>query len=419
MRQLLYFIAALAVLPAAFATMSDRMACLNNPDDDCDTLTVDDAAVDSVDYAAGAMKPYYGDTLYQYNGKTVIYDYSGEDDPEVSSLTSSRVMTYAGYTPVDSCVIVGNGVYEADGETLNLIIGVDTVGYDMRYLPDSVDPVRALLPPDAVRHHYSRRFALSDSSFECDFKFLAYLPESHPAWLNQFIVTIMRNDIQAMYLDDKGAGRVLNEYYGLRPEPKKVDGINAAGMSPEDIARHFATLYEELYRKEYDYDDVAPRGPKFDYMLEVAPEWISADGRYATYRFYSYYYTMGMHGFMEEYYITFDNHSGRLLGYRDIFGDLGFPEAIRLLETQLTKRRTGDGYGLNVSAIPAAMDESDLEANASEIIKELYQGSYYPRPALTERGVVFSYQPYEKGAFAEGILHFLIPYSSLTAGMPR
>ncbi|WP_368408261.1 RsiV family protein [uncultured Duncaniella sp.] len=38
---------------------------------------------------------------------------------------------------------------------------------------------------------------------------------------------------------------------------------------------------------------------------------------------------------------------------------------------------------------------------------------YYPRPALTNQGVVFSYQPYEKGSFAEGILHFVIPYSKL------
>ncbi|WP_354667204.1 RsiV family protein, partial [uncultured Duncaniella sp.] len=45
------------------------------------------------------------------------------------------------------------------------------------------------------------------------------------------------------------------------------------------------------------------------------------------------------------------------------------------------------------------------------MLKEVYDGAYYPRPALTNQGVVFSYQPYEKGSFAEGILHFVIPYS--------
>lgn len=68
---------------------------------------------------------------------------------------------------------------------------------------------------------------------------------------------------------------------------------------------------------------------------------------------------------------------------------------------------------------PANVGEEELEANASEIIKEVYKGSYYPRPALTKRGVVFSYQPYEKGAFAEGILHFIIPYSPLKPKIAR
>lgn len=62
---------------------------------------------------------------------------------------------------------------------------------------------------------------------------------------------------------------------------------------------------------------------------------------------------------------------------------------------------------------PAAMDAGQLEANTSIIIKEGYNGSYYPRPAMTKSGIIFSYQPYEKGAFYEGILHFVIPYSLL------
>lgn len=349
---------------------------------------------------------YYGDTLYQYDGKTVTIDYSDNDD-ELTSMSASKIMTYAGTIPVDSCRIIGNGTYFADGSTLKFAIGVDTVRYNMKNLPKSVDPIRKLLPKGVVEHKFSRSFALSDSSWNCDFKFHAFLPKDHPAWLNQFIAVIMRNDIQAMYLDNKGAERILNEYYGIKNKPKKIGGINAATMTPKQIAKHFALEHERLYTREFNglWDN---HGPKYDYLLEVAPAWSSSDGRYVTYRFYSYYYTAGMHGYMEEYYLTFDNVSGRLLGYEDIIGKKNFPKAIEVLEKQLTAYRST--WSSNTDTYRAALDGESLEANASEMIKETYNGSYYPRPAITKQGIVFTYQPYEKGAFCDGILHFVQPY---------
>ena len=146
-------------------------------------------------------------------------------------------------------------------------------------------------------------------------------------------------------------------------------------------------------------------------MLEISPTWESSDKRYVTYRFYSYYYTMGAHGFMEEYYLTFNNETGNLLGFDDIIGNAFFPKAINLLEQKLTAKEAE--YHDMDEPYPAAMDAGQLEANASVIIKDVYNGSYYPRPGMTKAGIVFSYQPYEKGAFCEGILHFVIPYSRL------
>lgn len=114
---------------------------------------------------------------------------------------------------------------------------------------------------------------------------------------------------------------------------------------------------------------------------------------------------------MEEYYLTFNEETGYILGYEEIIGAKAFPDAIKLLEQKLTAKEAQ--YRDMDEPYPAGMDAEQLEANASEIIKEVYQGLYYPRPALTKEGIVFSYQPYEKGAFCEGILHFVIPYSKL------
>ena len=126
---------------------------------------------------------------------------------------------------------------------------------------------------------------------------------------------------------------------------------------------------------------------------------------------------MGAHGFMEEYYLTFDNENGRILGYNDIFGANDLKKALELLEQEITAQKK---EFMNFDGIyPASLEKDELESNASEILKGIYDGTYYPRPALTIQGVVFSYQPYEKGSFAEGILHFVIPYSKLDVKVPR
>ena len=397
MRHLLTAISAAILLSVVFIMFANRDG---NPIDGLSTYMSDSITE--------AQSRYYGDTLFQYDGKTVIADYFTEEDKEVSSLSSYLLLTYADTVAVDTCRVIGNGAYVADGAIFKYAVGIDTIRYDMRYLPDSIKPILALLPSGTVEHRYTRSFELNDSSWRCDFKFLAYLPKGHPTWLNQFIATIMRNDIQGLYLDNKGADRILKEYYSIKTTPRKIGGINASSMSPEQVAVHFSKEHERLYRKDFTEEDF---GPKYDYMMEVAPAWESKNGQYVTYRFYTYYYTMGAHGFMEEYYLTFDNENGRILGYNDIFGANDLKKALELLEQEITAQKK---EFMNFDGIyPASLEKDELESNASEILKEVYDGAYYPRPALTNQGVVFSYQPYEKGSFAEGILHFVIPYSKL------
>lgn len=276
MRHLLTAILAAILLSVAFLMFANR---------GCNS--VQNGRTDISDSLTESQSRYYGDTLFQYDGKTVIVDYFTEEDQEVSSLSSYLLITYADTIAIDTCRVIGNGSYVTDGEILKYAIGVDTIRYNMRHLPDSIKPILSLLQSDIIEHRYAHGFELNDSSWRCDFKFLAYLPKGHPTWLNQFIATIVRNDIQALYLDNKGADRILKEYYGIKTKPKKVDGINAANMSPKEIAGHFALEHERLYKKEFATEDGEGLGPKYDYMLEISPAWESSDKRYVTYRFYS------------------------------------------------------------------------------------------------------------------------------------
>ena len=114
---------------------------------------------------------------------------------------------------------------------------------------------------------------------------------------------------------------------------------------------------------------------------------------------------------MEEYYLTFNNVTGHLLGFDDLFRKRDFKQVVEMVSKEITKYKRNYGFDTMWSAW---IKKDELSSNATSIIKEVRHDTlYYPRPALTNRGVVFSYQPYEIAAFSEGVRHFVIPYNQL------
>lgn len=359
---------------------------------------------------------YYGDTLVQYGNTAVCISFGGETGTEeVSSIDQTMFITVRDSVPVDTCVIVDmhNGVF-AKGETIYVMFGVDTMRFDARKLPKRINMMDRYATSKRWRKHkFTNSFAISDSSWNCDFYFQAYLPENVPVWTKKLIKTIINNDITALYLDNKGADRILKEYYDITPSPKQLRDIDASKATPEQIAAHYAKEHERLYRKDFDEVDEEGHkmGPKYDYLFKMNPAWRSKDGKYVTYRFYTFYYTMGMHGFMEEYYLTFDNSTGCLLGAEDLLKSGKFNSVIEILERKINDYK--HEYMSDEIHFTADLDSETLEANSSAIVKENIKGKLYPRPAMTEDGMVFTYQPYEMGAFTEGAIHFLIPYNEI------
>lgn len=420
MRHLLTFIISMAVIAMAFVELADKCHRDTNGLTDADSPTKTDDTIPgkgTQKAVAGFMQPesinpdpYHGDTLFQYDGKTVVHDYFSFNDNEITSLSHSAVITYRDSVSIDTCMVNGDGLLFADGESLKFAIGVDTVYYNLKSLPNAVSPEKELLPPGVKEYAYNHPSSISDSSRNCDFAFRAYLPDNPPAWLKQFIAVIMRNDINGMYLDNNGADRILDEYYGIKKRPRKVAGLNAAVKSPEEIARYFSKVRERLYRNEFGDEDDRYPGPKHDYMMNVAPAWESSDKKYATYRFYIYYDMMGIHGFMEEYYISFNKDTGAILGFNDLFPKKDSDEIIRLLDRKLTERKVAMGYRSDFG-FSSGLRKEELASNTGAIIKERMNSLYYPRPAMTRNGVVFSYQPYEAAAFSDGVVHLLVPYS--------
>lgn len=211
MRHLLTSILVVALLSSIFAT------CYTNSKSS--TAAVADMTVENEE----KEQKYYGDTLYWYDGKTIVYDYGFEWEERPSSLSTSAIITYQDTIPIDTCRVIGNGTWIVNGDCLDFAIGVDTVYYPFCNLSDSVDPERELVSAkfNVQRHDFHHTFELTDSSRTCDFSFVSYLPNGYQKWIDQFIATVMWNDIQAIFLDNKGSDRIINEYYGIKKSQRR------------------------------------------------------------------------------------------------------------------------------------------------------------------------------------------------------
>ena len=348
----------------------------------------------------------YGDTLAVVGNKVYMYK-SLYDENEVDILSNVKITSYNDSVALDSCIVkLGTGDLTANAKTLKVAIGVDTVRYDITKLPKTLNPMLDLLPKGIKNYSASNNFSLNGSGMTTKFKFNAYLPDSIPEWLNGYIAAVLNSDVDMIFNDFESKRSYIEEYKRVKSNPKVYKGLDIAAASPKEIGKYFAKRFERLYRQEYGKDDGWI--PMYEYMLEMSPEWRSEDGKLITYRFYAYHYGGGVHGMMYEYYLTFDAATGRILGIEDLYDDTEFKKAMGRLEKKINQRYLADdGRETNYTADLGKEGEMDA---SERIWYDNYKGNVYPRPALVNGGVVFSYQPYEKGSFAEGILHYVMPY---------
>lgn len=427
MRYLLTMIITNIILVISFLVVEDKSGLFKENYDYSDTISGNNDSISGFKDAQQSnakilqrderdWKHYYGDTLVQYGNTAVCISYGCETGTkEVASIDQTMCITVRDSVPVDTCLIVDmhDGVF-AKHETIYAMLGIDTLCFDAMNLPKEINMMDIYMAGKGWREYrYSNTYSLSDASFNCDFYFQTYLPKNVPVWTKKIIKTIISHDILSMYHVDNRAGRILKEYYGITASPKQLRYINYSKAPPEQIAVHYAKEFERLYRKEFDETDEEGRrrGPKYDYLFKMNPAWKSSDGKYVTYRFYTFNYTMGMHGLMNEFYLTFDNTTGRILGAEELFKTDKYNSVITILENKINDYK--HEYMSEDIHFAANLNSETYEINSSTLTKEIVEGKLYPRPAMTEKGVVFTYQPYEMGSFVEGVIHFLIPYNEI------
>lgn len=201
-----------------------------------------------------------------------------------------------------------------------------------------------------------------------------------------------------------------------------VSRVLEASLPPEDTKDWKAADVDKMLSRKWEaikagyQRDMAEVGEvDYSYRTALSPAWhFKAAGGLTTYKVEDEIYLGGAHGMYYTYYLTFSVPGDSLLGLTDVFKPAALPKVLALVSDRLAHRNDRvidpEVWPAVAEVTPAPTpDDPSLRAGALE----QYEGKWYPRPALTECGVVFSYQPYVKGPYAEGVVEVLLPYEEV------
>ena len=138
------------------------------------------------------------------------------------------------------------------------------------------------------------------------------------------------------------------------------------------------------------------------------------NGRFVTYQELTNEYSDGIHGYYTERLLSYDTEHEREIDWDYLFKPGSTKKIEELFFSEALKDERFKGYlkGCQNGADSLAVLRNHIEG----WIKEYTDSTAtfrLPQPALGERGVVFSFQPYEIGCYADGAFHFTIPYPKL------
>lgn len=201
-----------------------------------------------------------------------------------------------------------------------------------------------------------------------------------------------------------------------------VSRVLAASLPLEDVKEWKTADVDKMLSRKwetikagYQRDMTEVGEVDYTYRTTLSPAWqFKAAGGLTTYKIEDEIYLGGAHGMYYTYYLTFSVPGDSLLGLTDVFKPAALPKVFALVSDKLAHRsdKVADPeIWPEVAEVTPAPTPEDMSLRAGAL--EQYEGKWYPRPALTECGVVFSYQPYVKGPYAEGVIEVLLPYAEI------
>lgn len=197
-----------------------------------------------------------------------------------------------------------------------------------------------------------------------------------------------------------------------------VDSAAASKWKTEPISKMLENKWksvkneytaEQAEMEKLNGEDFHPMS--YSYRTSITPAWQWADKHVTTYAIEDEAYTGGAHGMLYRYYLSLDEKGDSLMGLTDIFKEEALPEVFKLVGEKL---RTGPQAANDEETWPSVAEViptpnvNDYSVRSGQM--QQYKGKWYPRPALTECGIVFVYPPYVKNCYAAGTINILINY---------
>ena len=196
--------------------------------------------------------------------------------------------------------------------------------------------------------------------------------------------------------------------------------MNAGMVKPGKDVKSLEKIAELRWKdaKESYQEDVKTAGVPFNhyYRTAIQPAWKSnACGGVTTYSVEDEAFTGGAHGMSWQYCLSLRDSDGALIGLTDLFREDCLPKVFELIGEKLAAR-PGASNNTDVWQPVAEIQQPSAEdyLNRAGGVEE-YGGKFYPRPAVTSCGVLFSYQRYEKDCYAAGAIHILLTNEEIAA----
>lgn len=413
MRHLLTTIIVVAIISAAFTLMAGKCSSGNTDYDYSDTLETEMPVTDEIDssikvsmdtVSENEHTEYQRLPLAEYGNVKVYVDFCLEDNDhkygdDLYAKDETYLTRFVDNKPMESMILKGPYMrLLGDGVRCRIVVGVDTVNVNIKRPFGKFLDLRFRDALSGCRfYRLSRHYALNDSAWDTDFQINIAMRDNTPLFIKDFISNMIRDDV-AGYFDELKNGEWIVPY---------VPMIKMRNRTVEQMMEHYYYQFRKLYDKEFKPEpgsDERVFGQHYSYQYYAYPVWQNSDSTLTTWKFYKYSYMGGAHGGESEYFLTFDNETGRILGAMDFFSKANFRKAIERLAVQLDTYHGTTGYEADLNS------EYSVTAVQSSTMNEVIDGKIYPRPAITNHGIVFSYQTYEKGGNADGVMHFTQPF---------
>lgn len=199
--------------------------------------------------------------------------------------------------------------------------------------------------------------------------------------------------------------QMMSERVNAMFDEEDSDEVNIKAYEGEADVNAMLKYYADELKRQYaeTYPDTAEVRPIYSFIFSAMPVW--KNDELITYDYYNENYTGGAHGMPLDYYATYTEADYNRIGIANIVKSDAISSVYEKVAEQLKARKSELSDPDEISAA--------LSTDAIEGLDETIDGKSYPIPAIYGNIMVFSYQPYQKAAYSEGVIAVEIPLDSI------